>query len=379
MKLLAWNLNHRAARRRIPAWIAAAIANEAPHVLVLTEYVEGPDHDLFLSALRGMGLLHHKLSLSEGRHNQILIASQEKLRDGELAPPPLHPAVTSNALHVRCVESGIDILGFRIPAFKPKDRQLKRQTWNWLLGAAEVLAVRKSVIAGDLNTAKGDSKAYCGDCIENLCALGWTHALPTTGYSWRHQASRKERAIDHAFLSPALSFTSTEYSWGFQKLAGPIWTGSVGQPDHAMHVTEIEQVSAPLKARLQALACYLPKLTESGFEFGYWTEPVMTEPGKFTTGFHSNGAVANGLIRTAYDYGWVVKAFNWGDWKSTPEAITLRDDPDALAQATSEQLEKLLTVLIRQDRFAEGALQDAFDIGLLTRILRRAAALETEL
>jgi hypothetical protein len=51
MKLLSWNLNHRAARRRIPSWIATAIDEQAPDVLVLTEYVEGPDHDFFLATL----------------------------------------------------------------------------------------------------------------------------------------------------------------------------------------------------------------------------------------------------------------------------------------------------------------------------------------
>ena len=38
MKLLAWNLNHQAARRQIPSWIAAAINEQAPDILVLTEF-----------------------------------------------------------------------------------------------------------------------------------------------------------------------------------------------------------------------------------------------------------------------------------------------------------------------------------------------------
>jgi hypothetical protein len=58
MKLLAWNLNHRAARRQIPAWIAAAINEQAPDILVLTEYVEGPDHDFFLAGLNANGFLN---------------------------------------------------------------------------------------------------------------------------------------------------------------------------------------------------------------------------------------------------------------------------------------------------------------------------------
>jgi hypothetical protein len=43
-----------------------------------------------------------------------------------------------------------------------------------------------------------------------------------------------------------------------------------------------------------------------------------------------------------------------------------------------DQLAKVLTVLIRQDRFDEGALQSAFDMGLLTAIIRRAEALLEE-
>jgi len=43
MKLLAWNLNHQAARRQIPSWIAAAINEQAPDILVLTEFASLAD------------------------------------------------------------------------------------------------------------------------------------------------------------------------------------------------------------------------------------------------------------------------------------------------------------------------------------------------
>ena len=67
MKLLAWNLNHRAARRQIPSWIAAAINEQAPDILVLTEYVEGPDHDFFLASLNANGLSEFSCSTRSGR------------------------------------------------------------------------------------------------------------------------------------------------------------------------------------------------------------------------------------------------------------------------------------------------------------------------
>ena len=55
--------------------------------------------------------------------------------------------------------------------------------------------------------------------------------------------------------------------------------------------------------------------------------------------------------------------------------MQLRDEPGVLEDATPEQLERLLTVLIRQERFVDGALESAFESGLLVRILKRAAVL----
>jgi hypothetical protein len=49
-------------------------------------------------------------------------------------------------------------------------------------------------------------------------------------------------------------------------------------------------------------------------------------------------------------------------------------------EITEEQyaLAKLLTVIVRQDRFVEGTFQEVYQSGLLTRILHRAAVLSNE-
>jgi hypothetical protein len=57
----------------------------------------------------------------------------------------------------------------------------------------------------------------------------------------------------------------------------------------------------------------------------------------------------------------------------------LKDDPEATAAATPDQLARLLTAIVRSDRFVEGSIAGAFDSGLLARIARRAAALLAEL
>jgi hypothetical protein len=241
MKLLAWNLNHRAARRQIPAWIAAAINEQAPDILVLTEYVEGPDHDFFLTSLKANGLSEFSCSAQPGRENQVLIASRDMQRRYELLAPDIHPSVPPNILGAWLGSHCLTVLGFRMPAFEAKDRALKRLTWNWLLDEADRLRVGLALIVGDFNTAPGDSEARCGDCLAQLVQGGWQHVRPASGYSWRHPEFGTERQIDHIFLSASLVPRRVEYLWEFERLAPEGTSRKIGFPDHAMLVCEFHE------------------------------------------------------------------------------------------------------------------------------------------
>ncbi len=130
-----------------------------------------------------------------------------------------------------------------------------------------------------------------------------------------------------------------------------------------------------LRERLEGLTAFLPRLVEPGFSFGVWAGRKESDPGVQTLPFFTLSDTASEFVQAAYDLDWVRGDFDWGRWKDTPEAIRLRDDPQAMAIATPMQLSHLLTVLIRQERFCEGSLAAAFESGLLTAICRRAAEL----
>lgn len=115
---------------------------------------------------------------------------------------------------------------------------------------------------------------------------------------------------------------------------------------------------------MQALAAFLPKFEAPGFEFGDWE-----------SGWFSPSREALDFISACYELGWMKPNFDWPTWMGTEEAARLRDDPAALEQATPEQLSRLLTVLIRQDRFSDGVLGISFESDLLVRIVRRIAEL----
>ncbi|MDP3427330.1 MAG: DUF6508 domain-containing protein, partial [Humidesulfovibrio sp.] len=102
-----------------------------------------------------------------------------------------------------------------------------------------------------------------------------------------------------------------------------------------------------LRERLDALSTYLPLLEAPGFRFGAWEQPSGVLP------YYSYGKVASALVTTCYDTGWMLEGFDWVNWKFCTEACRLFDDRAYLADATQEQLARLLTTLIRQDRFCE--------------------------
>ncbi len=126
-----------------------------------------------------------------------------------------------------------------------------------------------------------------------------------------------------------------------------------------------------IKERLEALAAFLPDFESPGFEFGHMDKAPGGMP------YYNLSPVASRFVHTCYKMGWVLN-FDWVQWKDSPEATELLRNPEAMEAATPDQLGRLLTAIIRQDRFAEGALGAAFDSGLLTAIIRRIAVLAAD-
>jgi endonuclease/exonuclease/phosphatase family metal-dependent hydrolase len=142
------------------------------------------------------------------------------------------------------IESGVELLGFRMPAYEGTDRPMKRRTWEWLIDALKTLRDRPAIIIGDFNTAFGDSVSRCGDCLDALTESGWRPAVPADGFSWRGRTNGTERRIDLAFLSPSATARSVSYSWSFRDIGEEASAMQIGRPDHAMLLLEAETTTA---------------------------------------------------------------------------------------------------------------------------------------
>ncbi len=121
-----------------------------------------------------------------------------------------------------------------------------------------------------------------------------------------------------------------------------------------------------VRAALREVARFADVFPRAGFVAGEW----RVEPGVMP--YFAQGADITAFAQAAYRAG-LVFPFDWSEWSD--EAARLSADPEALAQADLVTVAKLLTTIIRQDRFVEGSLGSCVESGLVTDILRRLTAL----
>jgi hypothetical protein len=127
--------------------------------------------------------------------------------------------------------------------------------------------------------------------------------------------------------------------------------------------------------RLEALAVFLPAFESPGFEIGTWTPAWTRADGVIAMAYFTLSDVGESFHRAAASNGWVDPAVDWVAWSQSEDAHRFRDDPSSVADATADDLRRLLTAVIRAERFGDGEIEAAWRSGLLTAIVRRAAIL----
>lgn len=111
----------------------------------------------------------------------------------------------------------------------------------------------------------------------------------------------------------------------------------------------------------QKLLEYLPELEKTS-DFGRIEMP----PGSMPYAVHAK--ITSEFVKSFYDLGLQVN-FDWMKWPEGFELLKLNDfkDCDLLT------LQKLLTLIIRRERFVEGSLISAFKSGVIVEILKSAS------
>ena len=78
------------------------------------------------------------------------------------------------------------------------------------------------------------------------------------------------------------------------------------------------------------------------------------------------------FVRLAYADGWMMLDFDWPAWE---EGRDIAGSPERIAECDLEKIYKLITALVRSDRFCDGVLAGAWLEGTIQAILQRIRTL----
>jgi len=238
MKIASWNLNHRTLEKPIPDTVGTALESLGADVIILNEFVDGPSRTAFKQQLNDIGYSDIAISDKFPKQNQILIASRTLQRSGDLSPPGLTVAATSNFLHRKLPDLGIEIVGVRPPAYKLKSEQ--EQYWEQLSSIISQAKGRNILFAGDLN-ADPDNSKYVGGKVLDAIRKDDAWNIPNPDGEWSYISSDGKRSsrIDHVVCSSTFEQTHARYVYAIDNivLAGP--KGSNPVSDHAVLLVQV--------------------------------------------------------------------------------------------------------------------------------------------
>lgn len=126
--------------------------------------------------------------------------------------------------------------------------------------------------------------------------------------------------------------------------------------------------------RLIALARWVDRFQDPGFELGHWAGGDRLTDGSIQMPWYAFSDEGMEFHRELYDNGWIIP-FDWGAWAQQDGPGALLASPQLVATADEDTLSRLLTVVARSERFSEGSFAQALESGLLVAIAERAGAL----
>jgi hypothetical protein len=132
-----------------------------------------------------------------------------------------------------------------------------------------------------------------------------------------------------------------------------------------------------LRDRLAAIGAFADELASTGFDPGRWhpIAPMRDDPSVSSMPWYELSDRGVAFVRAL---GGLVEPFDWPTWAKTPEAQRLYLDREALAAATPDDLVRLVTAIVRSERFSEGSLDEAFEQGVMLAIAQRCAVLAAD-
>ncbi|MEO7663781.1 MAG: DUF6508 domain-containing protein [Candidatus Limnocylindrales bacterium] len=137
----------------------------------------------------------------------------------------------------------------------------------------------------------------------------------------------------------------------------------------------MDDVEPLTRDELRCLADWLPILDAPGYSLGRWSDEKARPDGAIPMPYFEFDPRRPIWPGTCGGLSMIRAGFDWNTWLQGPSGRAIAADPATVARATPLDLARLVTAIVRGDRFTEGNIEAAFERGFLMAISRRAAAL----
>lgn len=242
LTVATWNVGHRVQLKAIHPALAEVLIAIGTDVIVLTEFVDGdtPDRIALRARLGAAGYAFCMTSSAPARHNQVFVASRSPFELGDLRPPTLTSHAASNFLHVRMMDTRIELIGVRVPSYRGGERRAYREQLTAILCSA---AARPLVVTGDLNEDPFKGALLGSEVVSFPGAEMYSVPRPAGDWSFINldKASSRSR-IDHVLHTQAVRVHGACYRYeaAGSLLAGPRPAAPLS--DHAALSFAVEKV-----------------------------------------------------------------------------------------------------------------------------------------
>lgn len=129
---------------------------------------------------------------------------------------------------------------------------------------------------------------------------------------------------------------------------------------------QIDKINALTLEQWEPLLMLIPKI-EKASKFGEWAGGKRDESGVVELPYLVPDSIVDQFLRLVYDIP-VTIGFDWVSWDEGRKIA--RDESFDLDSTDLITKCKLITAIVRSNRFCEGALADAFGSGLILKILK---------
>lgn len=133
----------------------------------------------------------------------------------------------------------------------------------------------------------------------------------------------------------------------------------------------------PTRRALAAVCAFALRFDESGFVAGKWISPEPLEDGVTPFPYWSASEDVAQWEAALYEHH-IVWSFDWTEPDWTRQMRHYHADPNLLGRAPVLTVRKVLTTLVRADRFCEGTLARAFERGVPQAAMQRLGAIAGE-